>query len=171
MGGGSLSFRSAWALWFRDRSLPGFYTGRCRDEPAAGAASPLPLPGFPGVSMVVACMDQCLPPSLSAPSLPPPVCTWSAASRCRFRLFASSGLGEASSLPLPAGITGSPRVYLGLAETLIGMKGICCHRRGKRCSFGGKNKSMRLNGFSYPSVGLHLFKFYPVCPQWHQFHC
>lgn len=44
---------------------------------------------------------------------PPPVCTWSTASRCRFRLPASSGLGEASSRPPSTGITGSPRSYLG----------------------------------------------------------
>lgn len=119
------------------------------------------------VHAVVASMDRCL----HAPSLPPPVCTWSAASRCRFRLFASSGLGEASSLPLPAGITGSPRVYLGLSETLIGMKGICYHRGGECCSSREKMDAFKWLLFC-PSVGLHFVQVLStVCRQWHQFHC
>lgn len=98
---------------------PHFTRGGAGTNPRPGQPPLCSFPDFPARPCGAGLHGPVSPLS----SLPPPVCTWSAASRCRFRLFASSGLGEASSLPLPAGITGSPRVYLGLSETLIGMKG------------------------------------------------
>lgn len=109
----------------------------CPVAPGAGGAA-LASPRVPGGSAKEGGSHGAVSPR----SLPPPVCTWSAASRCRFRLFASSGAGETSSLSLPAGITGSPRVYLRLSETLSnqGWRGFRTNQRGK-CSSSGENAS------------------------------